>query len=46
VAGLEGDEIHAPPPAERRARGYPEPMVDHTAARQRAIAAFRGLKGE
>jgi deoxyribodipyrimidine photo-lyase len=28
---------------ERRRLGYPEPMVDHAAARARALAAFRGL---
>lgn len=35
--------MHAVPDAQRRALGYPAPMVDHAAARQRALAAFEGL---
>jgi deoxyribodipyrimidine photo-lyase len=30
-------------PMERRRLGYPEAMVDHAAARARALAAFKGL---
>lgn len=30
-------------PAERRSLGYPGPVVEHAAARARAIAAFKGL---
>ncbi len=41
LAGLDAGEIHDPAPATRRRVGYPEPVVDHAAARQRALDAFR-----
>jgi len=46
LAALGPDEIHEPyargaPPA---ALDYPRPIVDHAAARRRAIEAFKGLK--
>ena len=44
LAGLGAREIHDPPPAARRHCGYPDPIVDHTVARHRVMAAFRGLK--
>jgi deoxyribodipyrimidine photo-lyase len=50
LSALEAREIHAPwllPPALQQARGivvgrdYPSPIVDHAAARQRALALFK-----
>ena len=35
--------MNALPEAQRRALGYPAPMVDHAAARLRALAAFEAL---
>lgn len=40
LAGLPAAVIHDPDPATRRARGYPEPIVDHRLAR--SPAAFSG----
>jgi deoxyribodipyrimidine photo-lyase len=37
LAGLPAAAIHDPDPATRRARGYPEPIVDH----RQAISAYR-----
>lgn len=34
---------HNPPAAERGRLGYPRPIVEHKAARQRALAAFKAL---
>ncbi|GAB2727627.1 deoxyribodipyrimidine photo-lyase [Halomonas garicola] len=34
---------HNPPAAERGRLGYPKPIVDHRAARQRALDAFKAL---
>ncbi len=54
IAGLPDARLHAPwraSEAERAAAGvvlgetYPEPIVDHAAARERALAAFKSLKG-
>lgn len=53
LAGLSARHIHEPwraPAEELRRAGvrlgetYPEPLVDHGVARDRALAAFRGLK--
>ncbi len=43
LAGLGAPDIHCPPDAVRAARGYPLPIVDLTASRARAIAAFRAV---
>jgi deoxyribodipyrimidine photo-lyase len=54
LAGLEGPDIHAPwrAPAEALARAgvilgktYPAPIVDHEAARARALKAFASIRG-
>ena len=53
LAGIEGKAIHAPwtlGPLELKAAGvelgktYPEPMVDHKAARERALKAYEKVK--
>lgn len=41
LAGLDAPAIHDPSPLERARLGYPEPVVDHARARDRAIAAFK-----
>ena len=38
--GLPAPDIHDPGPAARRARGYPEPIVDH----RQAMAAHRARR--
>jgi deoxyribodipyrimidine photo-lyase len=40
LAGLPAPDIHDPGPAARRARGYPEPIVDH----RQAMAAHRARR--
>jgi deoxyribodipyrimidine photo-lyase len=40
LAGVTTAEIHDPPPAARTAAGYPTAIVDHAAARSRAIAVY------
>jgi deoxyribodipyrimidine photo-lyase len=40
LAGLPAAVIHDPDPATRRARGYPEPIVDH----RQAIGAYRARR--
>jgi len=42
LAGLKGDAVHGP--FERGFNGYPPPIVDHRFARERALAAYAGLK--
>ncbi|ARP90751.1 deoxyribodipyrimidine photolyase [Bordetella genomosp. 9] len=42
LAGLDDDAIHAPAPAQREARGYPERIVDLRESRLRAIEAYAG----
>jgi deoxyribodipyrimidine photo-lyase len=42
LAGLPAAVVHDPPPATRRERGYPEPIVDHRAALGAPPAAPRG----
>ena len=44
LAGLESPAIHDPTPQQRQSLGYPEPIVDHRQARQRALNAWRGLR--
>ncbi len=47
VAKLPNSTIHRPwTDRARVASGYPEPVVDHAQARDRALAAFRSLKQE
>lgn len=41
LGGLDGEEIHDPPGLLRESLGYPQPMVEHRSARERALAAFR-----
>lgn len=46
LAQVAGDEIHEPsslPPLLRSRLDYPEPIIDHGAARARTLAAFKGL---
>ncbi len=43
LADIEGPAIHEPATVQRRAAGYPEPIVDHTEARKRAIDMFKML---
>jgi deoxyribodipyrimidine photo-lyase len=40
LAGLPDDAIHDPPPLDREACGYPQPIVDHQAERRRALARY------
>ena len=42
LRGLDAKSLLALGPLERRRLGYPAPMVDHAAARARALAAFKG----
>ena len=44
LGDLTGTRIHEPSEAERRACGYPPPVVDHTKAARRAVNAFRELR--
>ncbi|MFG0276307.1 MAG: deoxyribodipyrimidine photo-lyase [Phycisphaerales bacterium] len=47
LAGVKGKAIHDPSRLEKAARArleYPEPMVDHSAARDRVLEAFKRLK--
>lgn len=47
LAAMPAENIHEPWLAlDSLATGYPVPMVDHGAARQRALAAFEGLRRE
>jgi deoxyribodipyrimidine photo-lyase len=43
LAELDAKEIHNPPSLAREQVGYPQPIVDHGTARDRAIAAFKDL---
>jgi deoxyribodipyrimidine photo-lyase len=45
LADLDAKEIHDPPPMARAGAGYPEPIVDVKASRERAIRAFEKLRG-
>ncbi|MDE8652744.1 cryptochrome/photolyase family protein [Novosphingobium album (ex Liu et al. 2023)] len=44
LAGLSDSEIHDPPD-HRRPRGYPARIIEHRAARERALAAHGAAKG-
>lgn len=44
LSSLSPREIHAPGSPRREALGYPRPMVDHAAARLRALDAFGALR--
>jgi deoxyribodipyrimidine photo-lyase len=46
LASLDAKEIHDPPPLARAALKYPEPIVDHALARERAIGAYAGATRE
>ena len=46
LRGIEGDDIHDPsglPPLRRSSLDYPEPIVDHSKARERVMKAFQAL---
>jgi deoxyribodipyrimidine photo-lyase len=43
LARLQGDAVHGP--FEWGMNGYPPPVVEHKFARERALAAFAGLRG-
>jgi deoxyribodipyrimidine photo-lyase len=43
LAGMKDDAVHGP--FERGFNGYPAPIVDHKTARERALAAYGGLRG-
>jgi deoxyribodipyrimidine photo-lyase len=40
---VEAPDIHNPTSEQRESAGYPEPIVDHAEARERAIEAFKSL---
>ena len=44
LAGLNDEQIHDPDPLARPA-DYPAPIIEHRAARERALAAFARIKG-
>ncbi len=47
LSRIDDDAVHDPavlPPLARARLDYPDPIVDHTAARDRAIKAFKGLR--
>ncbi|MEM7228919.1 MAG: deoxyribodipyrimidine photo-lyase [Planctomycetota bacterium] len=44
LRGLTSKAIHDPNTAQRMEAGYPEPVVDHRAARERVMIAFKSLK--
>ena len=44
LADLPAAEIHDPPPLERDARGYPQPIVDHLAERRRALERYAATR--
>lgn len=47
LAPLEGDAVHEPsalPPLMRGTVAYPDPIVDHARARDRALRAFKAVK--
>lgn len=49
LEGLDDDAVHEPgtlAPLERSTLDYPDPMVDHGRARDRAIAAFKALNAD
>lgn len=46
LASLDAETIHDPPPLVRTRLGYPEPIVDHAAARKRVMEAFGALRSQ
>ncbi len=44
LAKLDDQDIHDPAGRGRRPASYPEPIVDHRAARERALAAFEKIR--
>jgi deoxyribodipyrimidine photo-lyase len=44
LAGLDDQNIHEPSGLARRSADYPAPIVDHRAARERALAAFEKIR--
>lgn len=46
IAHLPNRDIHTPWKASDKTPGYPEPVVDHKAARERALAAYGEIKGQ
>jgi deoxyribodipyrimidine photo-lyase len=45
LAGIRGDAIHDPHAHGCRPADYPAPLIDHRAARERALAAYANSKG-
>jgi deoxyribodipyrimidine photo-lyase len=43
LRGIEGSGIHDPAPIQRRSAGYPDPIVDHRQARDRALQALHAM---
>jgi deoxyribodipyrimidine photo-lyase len=43
LSGIDGKDIHDPPPLIRSSLGYPLPMVDHAKARDKTLATFKNL---
>jgi len=44
LAHLDANEIHAPWEKDIQIPGYPEPIVDHSFARERTLAAYQAVK--
>ncbi len=45
IADLSDEHIHDPPDG-MRPEGYPSKMIGHKEARDRALAAYKAMKGE
>ncbi|MBC7772374.1 MAG: deoxyribodipyrimidine photo-lyase [Pyrinomonadaceae bacterium] len=43
LASLDAKAIHDPPPLLRKSLGYPMPLVDHAAARERVMQSFKTM---
>ena len=43
LATLSGKQVHMPDADIRRQLGYPQPLIDYSAARAYALAAFKAL---
>ncbi|MCB2088806.1 MAG: deoxyribodipyrimidine photo-lyase, partial [Sphingomonadaceae bacterium] len=46
LAGLDEPYIHDPAGHGCRVEGYPEPLIAHREGRERALAAYKAMKGE
>lgn len=44
LAGLEGSAIHTPWEKGLKVEGYPQPIVDHKEARERALIAYQSAR--